>query len=73
MHRAAFDERAKVRLGTWLALGAAGILMLLSLPPFPNAIQAWGNNLMATAVLAGTSPGTSGIRRLRLAPTPRRS
>ena len=54
MHRAAFDARAKVRLGTWLALGAAGILMLLSLPPFPNAIQAWGNNLMATAVLAGT-------------------
>jgi hypothetical protein len=53
MHRAAFDERANVRLGTWLALGAAGILMLLSLPPFPNVIQAWGNNLVATAVLAG--------------------
>lgn len=52
MHRAAFDARAGVRLGTWLALGAAGILMLLSLPPFPNVIQAWGNNLLATAVLA---------------------
>jgi len=26
--------------------------MLLSLPPFPNAIQAWGNNLAATAILA---------------------
>ncbi len=52
MHRAAFDERANVRLGTWLALGAAGILMLLSLPPFPNVIQAWGNNLGATAILA---------------------
>jgi hypothetical protein len=51
-HRAAFDARPKVRLGTWLALGAAGILMLLSLPPFPNVIQAWGNNLAATAVLA---------------------
>lgn len=53
MHRAAFDERASVRLGTWLTLGAAGILMLLSLPPFPNVIQAWGNNLVATAILAG--------------------
>ncbi|WP_314949878.1 glycosyltransferase family 87 protein [Bradyrhizobium cosmicum] len=54
MHRAAFDERANVRLGTWLALGAAGILMLLSLPWFPNVIQAWGNNLIATAILAGS-------------------
>jgi hypothetical protein len=54
MHRAAFDERANVRLGTWLALGAAGILMLLALPWFPNALQAWGNNLVATAVLAAS-------------------
>ncbi|MCP3406846.1 glycosyltransferase 87 family protein [Bradyrhizobium sp. CCGB01] len=54
MHRAAFDARANVRLGTWLALGAAGILMLLSLPWFPNVIQAWGNNLVATAILAGS-------------------
>jgi hypothetical protein len=54
MHRAAFDERANVRLGTWLALGAAGVLMLLSLPWFPNVFQAWGNNLVATAVLAGS-------------------
>ena len=53
MHRAAFDARAHVRLGTWLALGAAGILLLLSLPWFPHVIQAWGNNLAATAVLAG--------------------
>ena len=53
MHRAAFDMRPNVRLGTWLALGAAGILMLLSLPWFPNVIQAWGNNLIATAILAG--------------------
>lgn len=52
MHRAAFDVRPNVRLGTWLALGAAGILMLLSLPLFPKTIQAWGNNLVATAVLA---------------------
>ncbi|WP_161535779.1 glycosyltransferase family 87 protein [Bradyrhizobium sp. LCT2] len=54
MHRAAFDERANVRLGTWLALGAGGCLMLLALPWFPNAFQAWGNNLLATAILAGS-------------------
>jgi hypothetical protein len=53
MHRAAFDPRPHVRLGTWLALGASGILLLLSLPPFPKDLQAWGNNLAATAVLAG--------------------
>lgn len=53
-HRAAFDARAKVRLGTWLALGAAVILMLLALPWFPIVLQAWGNNLLATAVLAGS-------------------
>ncbi|MET4255733.1 hypothetical protein ABIC09_000661 [Bradyrhizobium sp. S3.12.5] len=52
IHRAAFDLRPNVRLGTVLALGAAGILMLLSLPPFPNVIQAWGNNLIATAIFA---------------------
>lgn len=52
MHRAAFDLRPNVRLGSWVALGAAGILMLLSLPLFPKTIQAWGNNLVATAVLA---------------------
>ncbi|MGY8636881.1 glycosyltransferase family 87 protein [Bradyrhizobium sp. 14AA] len=54
MHRAAFDERANVRLGTWIALGVAGVLMLLSLPWFPNVIQAWGNNLIATGILAGS-------------------
>jgi hypothetical protein len=54
MHRAAFDERANVRVGTWLALGAAGILMLLALPWFPNVLQAWGNNLVATAILAAS-------------------
>ncbi|MBC9878020.1 hypothetical protein G8O24_11770, partial [Bradyrhizobium sp. INPA01-394B] len=54
MHRAAFDARPRVRLGTWLALAATGILMLLSLPWFPNVIQAWGNNLVATAILAVT-------------------
>jgi hypothetical protein len=53
IHRAAFDERPKVRLGTWLALAAAILLMLLSLPLFPLVLQAWGNNLAATAVIAG--------------------
>src|SRR6201993_1315354 len=47
MHRAAFDERPGVRLGTWIALGVAGILLLLSLPLFPLVLQAWGNNLAA--------------------------
>ncbi len=54
IHRAAFDARAHVRLGTWLALGATCILMLLALPWFPTVFQAWGNNLAATAVVAGS-------------------
>ena len=54
MHRAAFDARPKVRLGTWIALGIAGLLMLLSLRLFPLVLQAWGNNLAATAVIAAT-------------------
>jgi hypothetical protein len=53
IHRAAFDPRPKVRSGTWIALAVAGILVLLSLPLFPLVIQAWGNNLAATAVIAG--------------------
>jgi hypothetical protein len=53
MHRAAFDPRPRVRLWTWLALALSGILMLLSLPPFPRDLQAWGNNFAATAVMAG--------------------
>jgi hypothetical protein len=40
-----------VRTGTWISLGLAGIL-LLALPPFPKDIQAWGNNLAATVVMA---------------------
>ncbi len=52
IHRAAYDARPGVRLWTWIALAVAGILMLLALPPFPLVIQAWGNNLAATAVLA---------------------
>jgi 4-amino-4-deoxy-L-arabinose transferase-like glycosyltransferase len=51
-HRAAYDPRRKVRLGTWLTLAAMGILMCLSLPMFPKDLQAYGNNLAATVVLA---------------------
>ncbi len=53
MHRAAFDPRATVRKGTWVVLGIAGILLCLSLPVFPNDLQAFGNNLAATAAIAG--------------------
>lgn len=52
-HRAADDERPHVRLATWLALAAAGVLMALSLPIFPTLFQALGNNFFATLVLAG--------------------
>jgi hypothetical protein len=51
MHRAAFDPRSRVRLGTWITLAIAGLLMSLSLPVFPIDLQALGNNLAATAVL----------------------
>jgi Glycosyltransferase family 87 len=53
MHRAAFDPRATVRKGTWVVLGIAGFLLCLSLPVFPNDLQAFGNNLVATAAIAG--------------------
>jgi hypothetical protein len=53
IHRAAYDARPKVRTGTWAALAAAITLMGFSLPIYPNALQAWGNNLAATAVIAG--------------------
>jgi glycosyl transferase family 87 len=52
MHRGAFDPRPNVRVGTWALLAVAGILLLLALPLFPIELQAWGNNLAATAVLA---------------------
>ena len=42
-----------VRLGTWAVLAIAGLLMCLSMPVFPNDLQAWGNNLAATALIAG--------------------
>jgi hypothetical protein len=53
MHRAAYDPRAAVRAGTWAALAVAGGLMCLSLPVFPNDLQAWGNNLAAAAAITG--------------------
>ena len=52
MHRGAFDPRPAVRIGTWAALVATGLLMCLSLPVFPKDLQAYGNNLAATAVIA---------------------
>jgi len=51
-HRAAYDPRPAVRTGTWALLAAAGGLLLLSLPVFPNDLQAYGNNLVAAALLA---------------------
>ena len=53
MHRGAYDPRAAVRRGTWTVLALAGFLICLSLPVFPNDLQAFGNNLAATAALAG--------------------
>lgn len=52
MHRAADDPRPRVRSGTWTLLGVVGALLLLSLPVFPPMLQAWGNNLLATLLLA---------------------
>ncbi len=52
IHRAAYDPRPTVKLGTWGLLALTGCLLLLSLPLFPTDVQAWGNNLAATIVLA---------------------
>src|SRR5258708_20470609 len=51
-HRAAYDPRPAVRIGTWLTLAAIGLLMCLSFPVFPKDLQAYGNNLAATVVVA---------------------
>src|SRR6266852_3401872 len=53
VHRAAYDPRPAVRIGTWLTLAVMGILMCLSFGVFPKDWQAYGNNLAATAVIAG--------------------
>ena len=52
MHRAAYDPRPSVRRGTWATLALAGLLVCLSLPVFPNDLQAFGNNLAAAAAIA---------------------
>jgi hypothetical protein len=52
IHRAAFDPRPKVRAGSWAVLAAGITLLGFSLPVYPNVLQAWGNNLAATAVIA---------------------
>jgi hypothetical protein len=57
IHRGAYDPRAGARVATWAALAIAGLLMCLSLPIFPNDLQAYGNNLAAAAVIAGTLVG----------------
>ena len=51
IHRAAYDPRPAAKLGTWSLLALAGGFLLLSLPPFPKDVQAYGNNLAATIVL----------------------
>ncbi len=53
IHRAAFDPRPTARRWTWVTLAAVVALMALSIPIFPNDLQAYGNNLAATAILAG--------------------
>jgi Glycosyltransferase family 87 len=52
MHRAAYDPRPAARKGTWVTILIAGVLLCLSLPVFPKDLQAFGNNFLATAVLA---------------------
>ena len=52
VHRAAYDPRPAARKGTWIVLAVAGALVCLSLPVFPHALQAFGNNFLATAVMA---------------------
>jgi hypothetical protein len=52
IHRATFDPRPAVRRGSWAVLAAAIVLLGFSLPIYSNALQAWGNNLAATAVVA---------------------
>jgi hypothetical protein len=53
IHRAAYDPRTGVRAWTWAALAVSGLLMCLSFPIFPHEFQAYGNNILATAIMAG--------------------
>jgi hypothetical protein len=52
IHRAVYDPRPRVRAGNWAVLAAAITLLGFSVPIYPNVLQAWGNNLAATAVIA---------------------
>jgi hypothetical protein len=52
MHRAVYDARPGARALSWLVLAVAGLLMCLSFPIFPKDLQAYGNNLLATFVIA---------------------
>ena len=51
LHRAAYDPRPRVQIGTWILLAISGLLLLLSLPVFPIELQAYGNNLASAALL----------------------
>ncbi|MGY4478033.1 glycosyltransferase family 87 protein [Bradyrhizobium sp. USDA 3364] len=51
VHRAAHHPRPEARTGTWLVLVAVCVLLGFSLPVYPIALQAYGNNLAATFVL----------------------
>ena len=53
LHRAAYDPRVAVRKGSRVVLVCVVLLICLSLPFFPNDLQAFGNNLLATAMIAG--------------------
>ncbi len=53
IHRAAYDPRGAVRKATWVVLALSGLLVCLSLPVFPHELQAFGNNFLATALMAG--------------------
>jgi len=52
LHRAVYDPRAGARKMTWIVLAISGLLVCLSLPVFPHDLQAFGNNFIATAIMA---------------------
>jgi hypothetical protein len=53
IHRAAYDPRGAVRKATWAVLALSALLVCLSLPVFPHVLQAFGNNFLATVLMAG--------------------
>ena len=53
VHRAVLDPRPLARTATWVVLAISGVLISLSLPIFPHDLQAYGNNFVATALMAG--------------------